>query len=172
MCCNRSSNKTCDAFRPTETQSREQAKNQAKSTVFVLMRIFRGVAKFGIALGSGPRGPGFESRHSDQKNRSIACYAAVLFIEEQKNPGSPMSSRRNRLRLAPFPADRKSRRKLRSLCRCSFQNQSRFAGLRFCFLTEERVVSTRGLLITEIKVCQTVSLYATYLPVLFCSSCL
>ena len=27
--------------------------------------IFRGVAKLGIALGSGPRGPGFESRHSD-----------------------------------------------------------------------------------------------------------
>ena len=28
----------------------------------------RDVAKFGIALGSGPRGPGFESRHSDQKS--------------------------------------------------------------------------------------------------------
>ena len=28
----------------------------------------RGVAKFGIALGSGPRGRGFESRHSDQKH--------------------------------------------------------------------------------------------------------
>ena len=28
---------------------------------------FRGVAKFGIALGSGPRGRGFESRHSDQR---------------------------------------------------------------------------------------------------------
>ena len=27
---------------------------------------YRGVAKFGIALGSGPRGLGFESRHSDQ----------------------------------------------------------------------------------------------------------
>ena len=25
------------------------------------------MAKLGIALGSGPRGPGFESRHSDQK---------------------------------------------------------------------------------------------------------
>ena len=25
----------------------------------------RGVAKFGIALGSGPRGHGFKSRHSD-----------------------------------------------------------------------------------------------------------
>ena len=28
----------------------------------------RGVAKFGIALGSGPRGRGFKSRHSDQLN--------------------------------------------------------------------------------------------------------
>ena len=26
------------------------------------------MAKFGIALGSGPRGLGFESRHSDHKN--------------------------------------------------------------------------------------------------------
>ena len=26
---------------------------------------YRGVAKLGIALGSGPRGPGFESRRSD-----------------------------------------------------------------------------------------------------------
>ncbi len=30
----------------------------------------RGVAKFGIALGSGPRGLGFESRHSDQIKKS------------------------------------------------------------------------------------------------------
>ena len=28
--------------------------------------IYPGVAKFGIALGSGPRGRGFKSRHSDQ----------------------------------------------------------------------------------------------------------
>ena len=28
---------------------------------------YRGVAKFGIALGSGPRGRGFESRHSDHR---------------------------------------------------------------------------------------------------------
>ena len=31
---------------------------------------YRGVAKFGIALGSGPRGLGFESRHSDQIRKS------------------------------------------------------------------------------------------------------
>ena len=27
--------------------------------------VYRGMAKFGIALGSGPRGLGFESRYSD-----------------------------------------------------------------------------------------------------------
>ena len=32
-----------------------------------LYRFHRGVAKFGIALGSGPRGLGFESRHSDHR---------------------------------------------------------------------------------------------------------
>ncbi len=31
------------------------------------------MAKFGIALGSGPRGLGFESRHSDKKSRSLFC---------------------------------------------------------------------------------------------------
>ena len=36
------------------------------------MWVNRGVAKFGIALGSGPRGLGFESRHSDQKPMSLA----------------------------------------------------------------------------------------------------
>ena len=35
-------------------------------------QVNRGVAKFGIALGSGPRGLGFESRHSDQKPMSLA----------------------------------------------------------------------------------------------------
>ncbi len=30
-----------------------------------MFRLYRGVAKFGIALGSGPRGRGFESPHSD-----------------------------------------------------------------------------------------------------------
>ena len=34
---------------------------------FTIIHKQRGVAKFGIALGSGPRGLGFESRHSDQK---------------------------------------------------------------------------------------------------------
>ena len=39
---------------------------------------FRGVAKFGIALGSGPRGLGFESRHSDQK--AVTAYAVAAFF--------------------------------------------------------------------------------------------
>ena len=29
------------------------------------------MAKFGIALGSGPRGLGFESRYSDQKEKRV-----------------------------------------------------------------------------------------------------
>ena len=33
----------------------------------ILFRSHRGVAKLGIALGSGPRGLGFKSRHSDLK---------------------------------------------------------------------------------------------------------
>ena len=33
-------------------------------------QVNRGVAKFGIALGSGPRGRGFESRHSDHRKAS------------------------------------------------------------------------------------------------------
>ena len=39
----------------------------------------RGVAKFGIALGSGPRDLGFESRHFDQINAS-AVWQARLFL--------------------------------------------------------------------------------------------
>ena len=33
----------------------------------IIAKAFRGVAKLGIALGSGPRGRGFKSRHSDQR---------------------------------------------------------------------------------------------------------
>ena len=35
------------------------------SCIITLALAHRGVAKFGIALGSGPRGHGFKSRHSD-----------------------------------------------------------------------------------------------------------
>ena len=31
----------------------------------IMVKLYRGVAKFGIALGSGPRGLGLESPHSD-----------------------------------------------------------------------------------------------------------
>ena len=36
------------------------------------------MAKFGIALGSGPRGLGFESRHSDQKEKG--CYGSPFLF--------------------------------------------------------------------------------------------
>ena len=42
----------------------------------------RGVAKFGIALGSGPRGLGFESRHSDHKkhrNRRVHVHRYTMW---------------------------------------------------------------------------------------------
>ena len=37
---------------------------------FIIISWHRGVAKFGIALGSGPRDLGFESRHFDQIRKS------------------------------------------------------------------------------------------------------
>ena len=42
---------------------------------------YPGVAKFGIALGSGPRGRGFESRHSDQKEH--LHFMQVLFLRSR-----------------------------------------------------------------------------------------
>ena len=42
-------------------------------------QVNRGVAKFGIALGSGPRGLGFESRHSDQIAANGMPSAAILY---------------------------------------------------------------------------------------------
>ena len=42
--------------------------------------VHRGVAKFGIALGSGPRGHGFKSRHSDQKDRTHSLCALSFSI--------------------------------------------------------------------------------------------
>ena len=38
----------------------------------------RGVAKFGIALGSGPRGRGFKSRHSDHVAADDISFAATF----------------------------------------------------------------------------------------------
>ena len=45
---------------------------------FNIMAKLRGVAKFGIALGSGPRGLGFESRHSDHKSQHSLIQRKVL----------------------------------------------------------------------------------------------
>ena len=42
------------------------------------------MAKFGIALGSGPRGLGFESRHSDQKEDRLAGRSSfILFYSKE-----------------------------------------------------------------------------------------
>ena len=38
----------------------------------------RDVAKFGIALGSGPRGPGFKSQHSDHKKAPLLSGAFFM----------------------------------------------------------------------------------------------
>ena len=42
----------------------------------------RGVAQFGSALGSGPRGRGFKSRHLDQKNSKEFLFLAVFFATD------------------------------------------------------------------------------------------
>ena len=42
----------------------------------------RGVAKFGIALGSGPRGHGFKSRHSDQQKTHFCLPTKVRFLND------------------------------------------------------------------------------------------
>ena len=42
------------------------------------------MAKFGIALGSGPRGPGFESRCSDQKKK-VHLYRWAFFFKEGRD---------------------------------------------------------------------------------------
>ena len=41
--------------------------------------LFRGVAQFGSAFGSGPKGRGFESRHFDTKNEAT-CNKASRFL--------------------------------------------------------------------------------------------
>ena len=41
-----------------------------------------GVAKFGIALGSGPRGHGFKSRHSDHITPDADCVGGVFILTE------------------------------------------------------------------------------------------
>ncbi len=46
-----------------------------------IQKFYRGVAKFGIALGSGPRGLGFKSPHSDHyKKTADFCSAVFCYI--------------------------------------------------------------------------------------------
>ena len=42
--------------------------------------LFRGVAQFGSAFGSGPKGRGFESRHFDTKNEATCNKASRFFL--------------------------------------------------------------------------------------------
>ena len=44
------------------------------------------LSKFGIALGSGPRGLGFESRHSDQIIKSTLLGNVIKFRRDLRNP--------------------------------------------------------------------------------------
>ena len=58
------------------------------------------MAKFGIALGSGPRGLGFESRHSDQINKRPWVWSLVFCYEAESNP-SPLLLQCHGQRSAP-----------------------------------------------------------------------
>ena len=75
-------------------------KSSKKSLTFavfatIMNEQIRGVAKFGIALGSGPRGRGFESRHSDQNpqifvqeaqiSEDFFFFVALLFVRYADN---------------------------------------------------------------------------------------
>ena len=42
--------------------------------------VLRGVAQFGSALGSGPRGRGFKSRRLDQKKKKVVKTAFFFFL--------------------------------------------------------------------------------------------
>ena len=50
--------------------------------IIVYVIVYPGMAKLGIALGSGPRGRGFESRYSDQKEH--LHFMQVLFLFAQR----------------------------------------------------------------------------------------
>ena len=56
------------------------------SAVWQRALIFRGVAQFGSALGSGPRGRGFKSRHLDHKKAK--GFALRFFVFADANPRS------------------------------------------------------------------------------------
>ena len=67
----------------------------------IIQRLFRGVAQFGSALGSGPRGRGFKSRHLDQKERRILRRSFFVFNQCDKQCAS-------RLHIRADPAKSKS----------------------------------------------------------------
>ena len=51
--------------------------------LFGRLTLFRGVAQFGSALGSGPRGREFESPHSDQKIRLSILLKRIFYIVKE-----------------------------------------------------------------------------------------
>ena len=67
----------------------------------IIQRLFRGVAQFGSALGSGPRGRGFKSRHLDQKKSDVFCVALFLRLICADTPNGyailPLSRKRESL---------------------------------------------------------------------------
>ena len=48
----------------------------------------RGVAQFGSALGSGPRGRGFKSRHLDHKRAEGFCLPLFCFYAVRLEPAT------------------------------------------------------------------------------------
>ena len=60
----------------------------------IIIRQFRGVAKFGIALGSGPRGRGFESRHSDHRKSLEKPMFFGLFLFSEMLDFLPWSTKK------------------------------------------------------------------------------
>ena len=67
----------------------KRTKGLTKLYILSIMFSYRGMAKFGIALGSGPRGLGFESRYSDQNCGNGLCHSHNFFIvrDSKDRPG-------------------------------------------------------------------------------------
>ena len=82
--------------------------------------LYRGVAQFGSALGSGPRGRGFKSRHLDHKKTLLFCnvffvFSSALNPRPHKNQGPRKSQGTKRAR---FLGERSRRARTRALpCR-------------------------------------------------------
>ena len=56
----------------TEGEKEGKTHLTIRHTFRIIEKLYRGVAKLGIALGSGPRGLGFKSPHSDHTECSCS----------------------------------------------------------------------------------------------------